>query len=143
MAYKLISNSAQPFDPSVLTRLLDEASGLGLHVFITELDVGDHRLPHSIRRRDEGVARIYRAYLDTALAHPAVALVATWGLSDKYSWLNEPYYKHFAWTARPLPLDRGMKRKPAWAAMAHAFDRAPTRPTLERPNLKNALEKNR
>jgi endo-1,4-beta-xylanase len=136
-------DSAQPFDPSVLTRLLDEASGLGLHVFISELDVGDRRLPRRIQHRDEDVARIYRAYLDAALAHPAVALVATWGLSDKYSWLNEPNYKRFAWTARPLPLDRRMKRKLAWAVMAHAFDRAPARPKLERPNLKGLLEKNR
>lgn len=125
-------DSAYPFDPSVLTDLLDEVSRLGLHVFITELDVDDHRLPRTIRRRDEGVAKAYRAYLETSLAHPSVAVVATWGLSDKYTWLNDPDYKHFGWTARPLPLDLQMRRKPAWKAMADAFDG-----TLRRAPLPN------
>jgi endo-1,4-beta-xylanase len=123
-------DSAQPLEPSVLTRLLDEVSALGLHVFITELDVDDHRLPRSIRRRDEGVAKVYRAYLETALGHPAVSVIATWGLSDKYTWLNEPEYKHFGWTARPLPLDVNMRRKQAWRAMSEAFDGASRRAPL-------------
>jgi endo-1,4-beta-xylanase len=101
-----------------------------LHVFITELDVDDHRLPRSIRRRDEGVAKVYRAYLETALGHPAVSVIATWGLSDKYTWLNEPEYKHFGWTARPLPLDVNMRRKQAWRAMSEAFDGASRRAPL-------------
>jgi endo-1,4-beta-xylanase len=116
-----------PFDARILTEILDWAAGLGLRVFITELDVDDHRLPRNIKRRDQAVADTYRAYLDTALAHPAAALVATWGLGDKFSWLNDPYFRRTAWTARPLPLDVYLHRKPAWAAMAQAFDNAPPR----------------
>lgn len=123
-------DSARPFDPQVMTRLLDKAASLGLHVFITELDVDDHRLPRTIRYRDRGVADLYRAYLETVLTHPAVAFVATWGLSDKYTWLNDPEYKRLGWTCRPLPLDHDMRRKPAWQAMAEAFDVAPRRAPL-------------
>lgn len=126
-----------PFDSAILTQTLDWAAGLGLRVFITELDVDDHRLPRNIKQRDKAVADIYRTYLDAALAHPAVALVATWGLSDKYSWLNDPYFRRAAWTARPLPLDAYLHRKPAWQAMAQAFDRAPQRAPM--PDRKGTL----
>ena len=65
-----------------------------------------------------------------ALAHPATAFVATWGLSDKYTWLDEPEFRHFGWTTRPLPLDASMRRKTVWQAAAEAFDHAPKRTPL-------------
>jgi endo-1,4-beta-xylanase len=117
-------------DPKVLTSLIETVAGLGLRVFITELDVDDHRLERSVTLRDAHVAELYKLYLDTVLAHPATAFVTTWGLSDKYTWYDEPETRYHRFTPRPLPLNARMKRKRAWAAAAEAFDRAPERAPL-------------
>jgi endo-1,4-beta-xylanase len=120
--------AGRPFEPLLMTRFLDDAASLGLDIYITELDVNDIDLPRRISRRDARVADAAEQYLDTVLAHPAVKMVVTWGLSDKYSFRNEPEFKHWFWTSRPLPLDASMNRKPMWHAMARAFDGAPLRP---------------
>ena len=59
------------------------------------------------------------------LAEPAVRAVVTWGLADKYSWLNT---ESAPWARRgdgkperPLPLDADLRRKPIWGAIADAF----------------------
>src|SRR5262249_3978591 len=99
----------------------------GLELYITELDVEDIDLPRRVARRDVRVADATRAYLETVLRHPAVKLVASWGLSDLYSFRNEPEFRHWGWSSRPLPLDDRMNRKPMWRAMAQAFENAPMR----------------
>jgi endo-1,4-beta-xylanase len=120
--------AGRKFDPHVMRRFLDATASLGLDLYITELDVEDIDLPRRETRRDALVAKATAAYLDTVLAHPAVKLVATWGLSDRYSFRNEPEFRHWSWSSRPLPLDDRMNRKAMWRAMAQAFDAAPIRP---------------
>ena len=41
------------------------------------------------RERDQAIAGATQLYLDTALQEPAVASVITFGLSDRYTWLQE------------------------------------------------------
>jgi endo-1,4-beta-xylanase len=120
--------AGRPFDATLMTRFLDDAASLGLDICITELDVNDIDLPRRLARRDASVARATGDYLACVLAHPAVKLIASWGLSDKYTFRNEPEFRHWFWTPRPLPLDAEMNRKPMWQAMAQAFDAAPLRP---------------
>jgi endo-1,4-beta-xylanase len=115
------------FDPKPLMSFIDEVAGLGLEVYLTEFDVNDVDLPRRIASRDAAVAMTARQFLDPVLDHRAVKLVASWGLSDKYTYRNEPEFKHFCWDSRPLPLDEKMRRKPLWQAMAQAFDNAPVR----------------
>ena len=84
-------NFAERFHPGAYQRFLSEVADRGLDILITELDVLDDGLPKNIEVRDRKVASVYRRYLDAALDHPAVRSVMNFGISDKYTWLDEDY----------------------------------------------------
>jgi endo-1,4-beta-xylanase len=115
------------FDAGTFAAFLREVAGLGLRIFISELDVKDNNLSADLAARDQQVAAIYRDYLSVALAEPAVAAVITWGLSDKYTWIKTSAPRSDGLAVRPLPLDSEMKRKAAWDSIAAAF-RGPSAP---------------
>lgn len=119
----------EPFKDTVFANFLNELSGMGLGIAITEFDIADRGGPDDVTRRDAEVGAIGRAFLDVALDSRAVASVLSWGLSDKYSWLS--VYPEYKWPngqySRGLPLDASMHRKRLWAEMAAAFDAAPSR----------------
>lgn len=75
---------------------------------------------------------MYRAFLQTALDERAVKAVVTWGLSDRYTWLNtekDPQFRRpDGLPARPLPFDDAFRPKQAFAAIVDAFKAAPRRP---------------
>ena len=110
------------FNPETLRKFLSEVAAMGLQIYITELDVIDRGLPDDYAERDKGVAEAYESYLTAALQVPAVSAVLTWGLTDKYTWLAGRGRRPSGEPVRVLPLDREYKRKPAWYAMARAFD---------------------
>jgi len=110
------------FEPAIIQAFLDQVAGLGLRVIVTELDVRDATLPADIAARDAGVAQMYAAYLAAVLPHPAVLGVVTWGLTDKYSWLRTRAARSDGLPVRPLPLDADLQPKPAYTALAQAFD---------------------
>ncbi len=112
------------FKPEVLRRFFAEIADLGLKILITELDVADQSLPANIVERDRAVAAIYGSYLGAALSEPAAIAVLTWGLTDKYTWLANQKRRDDGTPVRVLPLDRDYRRKPAWSAIAKAFDGA-------------------
>jgi endo-1,4-beta-xylanase len=124
MQAHLSAGEQKDFRPEVLRRFLGEIAGLGLKILITELDVADQSLPADIAPRDSAVAAVYGSYLEAALAEPAVIAVLTWGLTDKYTWLASQKRRADGEPVRSLPLDRNYQRKPAWTAMAKAFDGA-------------------
>jgi len=113
------------FSASKLKNFLSQVSKLGLKILITELDVGNI-LPYSgdAIERDRAIAEVYTQFLSIVLQEPAVIAVLTWGLSDKYSWLqaSRSQKKAEALRERPLPFDNQMQRKPAWNAIAQAFE---------------------
>lgn len=115
------------FNPTKLRQFLRDVADLGLKILVTELDVVDRNLPRDIARRDRGVADTYRAYLDAALDEPAVIGVLTWGLSDRRTWLTRSRPRRDGAPVRPLPFDSQMRPKPAYEAIAAAFDAAPDR----------------
>jgi endo-1,4-beta-xylanase len=120
------------FSATKLRRFLAEVAAMGLEIQITELDVTDERAPASIAERDQLVADEYRRFLDVALDEPAVTQVITWGLSDRHSWIvrretNEMKWRSDGLPSRPLPFDVDLLRKPAWSAIARAFEQAPPR----------------
>jgi endo-1,4-beta-xylanase len=118
-----LTAARQPnFRPDILRRFLAEIGALGLKILITELDVSDAGLAEDVEARDRAVAEVYETYLTAALAEPAVIAVLTWGLTDKYTWLASRNRRLDGSPVRVLPLDREFHRKPAWYAIAKAFD---------------------
>ena len=90
---------------------------MGLTIQITELDVTDENAPAEEGERDRLIADAYRRFLDAALDEPAVKLVLTWGLSDRYSWIvrhetNETSWRKDGLPSRPLPFDADLAPKP-------------------------------
>jgi endo-1,4-beta-xylanase len=95
----------------------------GLSVSITEFDIDDSALPDDFAARDHAVAAVGVKFLDAILAVPAVDMVVTWQLSDRYSWYRELSRR----APRPLPFDADLRIKPLGEAMAAAFAAAPRR----------------
>ncbi len=123
MQAHLNAGSQKDFKPEVLRRFFGEVASLGLKILITELDVGDRDLPEDVSERDKAVADVYESYLTATLQEPAVVAVLTWGLTDRYTWLAGRNRRPSGAPVRVLPLDADYRRKPAWSAMARAFDR--------------------
>ncbi|GAA5145485.1 endo-1,4-beta-xylanase [Nocardioides marinquilinus] len=109
---------------------LQEIADRGLPILITELDVLDEGLPKAMGPRDRKVADVYRHYLDVTLDVRAVKAVIAFGLSDRYTWLDEDQPRADGTHRRPLAFDRSMRPKPAYWAISRAFKNAPKRQQL-------------
>jgi endo-1,4-beta-xylanase len=107
---------------SGLRDFIREVRALDMQVFITELDVSDHKLPGSIAARDAAVAKLYSDYLNLLLAEPNVTTVLTWGITDKYTWLNHQHQRTDNQPQRCLPFDPDYQSTPIFFAMRNAFD---------------------
>jgi endo-1,4-beta-xylanase len=118
---------ATAFNANRYRAFLGQVAALGLKIIISELDVFDADLPADPAARDQAVAAAYTEYLSAALDEPAVIGVVTWGLSDRNTWLTNYRPRRDGAGARPLPLDSDLQPKPAWHAIARAFDGAPVR----------------
>ena len=108
-------------------RFLDEVTGLGLKLLVTEFDVRDNHLPAAIAPRDQGVADYARAYLDVMFAYPQLRDVLAWGLCDRYSWIEGFEPRPDGARRRPCPYDDRFALKPLYAAIGAAFEHAPRR----------------
>ena len=129
-AHLLADRFAERFNARAYRRFLDEVADRGLKILITEMDVLDDGLPADIAVRDRGVADVYRRYLDVTLDHHAVKALITFGLSDRYTWLQEDYPREDGAARRPLPFDENLRVKPAYYALSHSLRRAPWRRPL-------------
>jgi endo-1,4-beta-xylanase len=115
------------FHEKAYRRFLQELQDRGLKILITEMDVLDDGLPKAPHIRDRKVADVYRHFLDVALDETAVKAVIAFGLSDRYTWLDEDYPRDDGAHRRPLAFDQNMKAKPAYFAISHSFRHAPHR----------------
>ena len=103
-----------------------ELRGMGLQVFITELDVNTQKAQGTADARDTEVAGIYREYLTHMLAERNVTAVLTWGITDRYTWLNGPKYaRSDGQPQRPLPFDANYAPTPAFFAERTALASRP------------------
>src|SRR5690606_38273128 len=95
-------------------RFLDEATGIGLDLLITEFDVNDRALPADIARRDAGVAAAAREFLDVTLSYPQLSDFLLWGMADHISWLQtwDEAPRKDKLAQRPLPYDDRLRAKP-------------------------------
>jgi endo-1,4-beta-xylanase len=110
-------------------RFLDEVSGMGCRLLITELDVGDRKLPADVAKRDAAVAAITRDYLDVTLSYPGLRDIVVWGMSDNISWLQgwKDAKRTDGLPGRPCPYDAQLREKPMRQAIAAAMIGAPAR----------------
>jgi endo-1,4-beta-xylanase len=70
---------------------------------------------------------VYRRYLDVTLEEPAVKAVVSFGLSDRYTWLQEDYPRDDGADRRPLAFGQALRAKPAYRAILHKLHQAPDR----------------
>ena len=113
-----------PYDDSSFADFLHEIAEREVDIYITEFDVDDAGYSGDVASVDAQVAARARQFLEAALAVPAVKMVITWGLSDRYSWWREPSVMEsygLDHLLRPLPYDDDLHRKPMGDAMAAAF----------------------
>lgn len=113
-----------PHDFGRFADFLHQLAERKVAILITEFDVDDESFPDAVPARDRAVAEYAASFLKETLAVPAVSTVITWGLSDRYTWWNDPdtMVAHGATRlARPLPYDDMLQKKPLWHTMAHAF----------------------
>lgn len=110
-------------DQEVLAAFLRELASRDLAIVITELDVreADYGLP--VAQRDARVGDAVRQLLQPVLDEPAVRGVITWGLSDRYSWMNHEGESGFGVRGgnRGLPLDAQLAPKPFFDALAETL----------------------
>ncbi len=110
-----------------LMRMIAEVRNMGLKVLVTEMDVNDRYVAAEIGPRDAAVARMYGSYLGMVLRDTAVIAVLTWGITDKYTWLDREDSRADGQPERPLPFDADMKPVAAFAAEVKALEGAPRR----------------
>jgi endo-1,4-beta-xylanase len=126
-AHLLADHFHERFHPKLYRHFLRELGHRGLAVLITEMDVLDDGLPIAHHRRDKMVADVYRRYLDVALESHHVKAVLSFGLTDRYTWLDEDYPRPDGSHRRPLPFDRHLRTKPAYHAIHRKLAHAPRR----------------
>jgi endo-1,4-beta-xylanase len=130
-----IGSGNNPGDPSVFgphdarawRRFLDEVTGMGYGLLITEFDVNDRGIAGDIAGRDQSVADYARAYLDLMLSYPQLGDVLAWGMTDDRSWLQDRPGRGDGRPKRPCPYDAQGRPKALRTAIAAAFAHAGSR----------------
>ena len=110
-----------------LQAFMEELQGMGLKLLLTEMDVNDRALPADTTVRDRAVAEAYREYLRLTLANADVIALLTWGLTDRYTWLNSEDARKDKQPERCLPFDANLRPVPAYPAEVEAIQGAPAR----------------
>jgi len=122
-----VGTAAGPNDPRTrygagLVQFIARLRELDLQVFVTEMDVNDRALPPTVTTRDEAIASCYGDYFKLVLGQVSVTAVLTWGITDRYTWLDHEDARADGVPERPLPLDANYKAKPAFFAIRKALD---------------------
>jgi endo-1,4-beta-xylanase len=107
---------------------LDEVTGMGYRLLVTEFDVDDRELPTAFAERDPLIAAYARSWCDIVLSYPQCSTFVTWGLSDKYSWLHGFLPRPDKQNKRGCLYDDALRAKPLREALAASFIAAPVRP---------------
>jgi endo-1,4-beta-xylanase len=124
---RTVAGSAPPRQESEWRRFLDDITGMGLGLLITEMDVNDQGLPGDIATRDRAVADYAKAYLDVTLSYRQVKDILFWGLCDPYSWLQGFKPRSDGQQNRCTPFDATFKSKPLYDAIVASINAAPAR----------------
>lgn len=110
-----------------LRAFMTTVQGMGLKLLLTEMDVNDRALGPDVAERDAAVAKVYADYLALTLENPAVVALLTWGITDRYTWLNGEGARKDGKKERCLPFDAELQPTAAFAAELGAVRAAPVR----------------
>ena len=133
-AHLLADRFHERFHAKQYRHFIKELGNRGLKVLITELDVLDDGLPKNVRKRDRMIGDIYDRYLDVTLDCADVAAVVSFGLTDRYTWLQEDMPRDDGAARRPLAFTDGLKTKPAFYAIRRQLHQAKRRwPAFDSP----------
>jgi len=106
-------------DRDGMYNFVSEIRGLGLSVHVTELDVIDHDLPADTVVRDTIVAGRTYDFLESIFAASRPSAVATWGITDRYTWISGNFKRKDGLPNRPLPFDDSYRPKLMWNVIEH------------------------
>lgn len=109
------------------TAFLNDVTGMGYDLLVTEFDVHDKGLPYDFGPRDAAVAAYAKAFLDQVLSYRQTKEVLAWGMIDKYSWLQGQWLREDKKPKRPTLYDDNYQPKPLREAVAAALKAAPAR----------------
>lgn len=109
------------------TAFLNDVTGMGYDLLITEFDVHDKGLVYDFGPRDAAVAAYAKAFLDQVLSYRQTKEVLAWGMIDKYSWLQGQWLREDKKPKRPTLYDDNYQPKPLREAVAAALKAAPAR----------------
>jgi len=101
-------------DDDGLYKFVSEIRSLGLSVHVTELDVIDKDFPGPAVVRDAIVAARAYDFLNAVFAAVRPSVIATWGITDRYTWMPMWNKRADGLINRPLPLDEHYQPKPLW-----------------------------
>ncbi len=104
-------------DENGLYNFVSEIKSLGLSVHVTELDVIDKDFPGSFTVRDAMVAARAYDFLNSLFAAVRPSVIATWGITDCYTWMPTWNRRKDGLINRPLPLDEFYRPKPLWSVI--------------------------
>ena len=92
---------------------MQRLAGLGLQVYITEMDIRTQYSSESTPEITTRFTQIYQQSMAACLRTPACRIFNTWGLTDRYTWITW-------WTGNPdspLLFDQDYQPKPAYFAL--------------------------
>lgn len=116
-----------PYAEREWRRFLDEVTGMGYRLLVTEFDVKDKALPANIAQRDEKVADFARRYFEVMLDYGKhLDDVLAWGMVDRFNWLQgfDPAKRADGLEVRGTPYDSTYRAKPLRTALANVLTAA-------------------
>ncbi|WP_240505892.1 endo-1,4-beta-xylanase [Erythrobacter colymbi] len=116
-----------PYAEREWRRFLDEVTGMGYRLLVTEFDVKDKALPADIATRDAKVADFARRYFEVMFDYAAhLDDVLAWGMVDRFNWLQGfgPSKRDDGLEVRGTPYDSSYRAKPLRTALANVFTAA-------------------
>lgn len=110
-----LSAGSAPSSDQIIENL-ERFTALGLKVNVSELDVRTTQLPWNKATKLAIQQQVYHRVVDACLRVSGCEAVTTWGLSDRYSWIDTQFGPD-----DPLQLDEQYGRKPAYFGMIDGF----------------------
>ena len=102
---------------------LDEVTGMGYKLIITEFDVKDREFPADIATRDRLVAEYTQRYMDVMLDYTELTDILAWGMVDRFNWLQyfDPAKRADGLEVRGTPYASDFTPKPLRNALRQSF----------------------
>jgi len=116
-----------PYAEAAWRRFLDEVTGMGYRLLVTEFDVKDKALPANIASRDAKVADFARRYFEVMFDYAAhLDDVLAWGMVDRFNWLQgfDPAKRADGQEVRGTLYDSQYRAKPLRSAIANVLSAA-------------------